>query len=97
VHLYRIAQEALNNAAKHSAARHVALVLHHGESALRLSVADDGQGLPPSPREAHGMGMDSMRYRAHALGGKLTLDSHPHEGTIVTCEIPIRASITPTS
>jgi len=46
LHLYRISQEALGNAAKHSAARHVTLVLHHGENALRLTVADDGQGLP---------------------------------------------------
>lgn len=89
LHLYRIAQEALGNAAKHSAARHVTLVLHHGEKKLRLTVADDGHGLPPSPRDAHGMGLDSMRYRARALGGELTLESLPHEGTVVACEIPI--------
>lgn len=96
LHFYRIAQEALNNAAKHSAGSHVTLVLHHGENALRLTVADDGQGLPPSPRDARGMGLDSMRYRAHALGGKLTLDSLPHQGTVVTCEIPVQ-SPTPAS
>jgi PAS domain S-box-containing protein len=90
LHLYRIAQEALSNAAKHSAARHVTLVLHHGHNALRLTVADDGTGLPSSPHDAHGMGLDSMRYRAHALGGKLTLDSLFDKGTVVTCEIPIR-------
>ena len=90
LHFYRIAQEALSNAAKHSAARTVTLVLHHSEHALRLTVADDGQGLPPSPHDAHGMGLDSMRYRASALGGELTLDSLPHEGTVVACEIPIR-------
>jgi PAS domain S-box-containing protein len=97
LHLYRIAQEALNNVAQHSAAHHVTLILNHGESALRLSVADDGQGLPHSPRDARGMGLDSMRYRAHALGGKLIIESLPHEGTIVTCEIPIRTSTTPAS
>ena len=48
LHLYRIAQEALSNAAKHSAARNVTIVLHHGEHTMRLTVADDGQGLPPS-------------------------------------------------
>jgi signal transduction histidine kinase len=90
LHLYRIAQEALSNAAEHSAARHVTLVLHHGETTLRLTVADDGHGFPPSPHDARGMGLDSMRYRARALGGELTLDSLPHEGTVVTCEIPIR-------
>jgi len=95
LHLYRIAQEALSNAAKHSAARNVTLVLHHGENALRLTVTDDGRGLPPSPHDARGMGLDSMRYRAHALGGELILDSRPHQGTIVACEIPIRPSATP--
>ena len=90
LHFYRIAQEALSNAAKHSAARTVTLVLHHSEHALRLTVADDGQGLPPFPRDALGMGLDSMRYRASALGGDLTLKSLPHEGTVVACEIPIR-------
>lgn len=89
-HFYRIAQEALSNSAKHSAARHVTLVLHHGERTLRLSVGDDGQGLPSSPHDARGMGLDSMRYRARALGGKLTIDSLPGEGTIIVCEIPIR-------
>lgn len=92
LHLYRIAQEALCNAAKHGAARHAAIVLHHGEHTLRLTLADDGQGLPPSPHVVRGMGLDSMRYRAHALGGELTIDSIPHEGTIVACEIPNRPS-----
>jgi PAS domain S-box-containing protein len=90
LHLYRIAQEALSNAAKHGAASHVTLVLHHGANTLRLTVADDGMGLPSSPRDTNGMGLDSMRYRAHALGGELSLDSIADEGTIVTCDIPIR-------
>ena len=92
LHLYRIAQEALSNAAKHGAARHVTLVLEHREHTLRLTVADDGQGLAASPRDARGMGLDSMRYRAGALGGEFTLDSLPGKGTIVACEIPLRPS-----
>lgn len=80
----------MSNAAKHAAARHVTLVLHHDEKTLRLTVADDGQGLASSPHDARGMGLDSMRYRAHALGGELTIDSLPGEGTIVACEIPNR-------
>ena len=89
LHLYRIAQEALSNAAKHSAARHVTLVLHYGENTLRLIVADDGQGLPSLPQDRRCMGLDSMRYRARALGGEITLDSVPHKGTMVTCDIPL--------
>lgn len=90
LHLYRIAQEALNNAAKHSAARHVTIILHHSDHGLRLTVADDGRGLPPTPHGARGMGLNSMRYRARALGGELTIDSLPGEGTVVACEIPNR-------
>jgi PAS domain S-box-containing protein len=92
LHFYRIAQEALSNSAKHGAAGNASLVLHHGERVLRLTVADDGQGLPLSPHETRGMGLDSMRYRARALGGKLTIDSRPGEGTIVVCEAPIRTT-----
>jgi signal transduction histidine kinase len=93
LHLYRIAQEALSNAAKHSVARIVTIVLHHGDQSLRLTVADDGQGLPPTPQGARSMGVDSMRYRARAHGGDLTIESLPGEGTIIICEIPIRPSV----
>jgi signal transduction histidine kinase len=90
MHLYRIAQEALNNAAKHGGARKVTIILNKSESSLRLAVADDGKGMAPSPDGAHGMGLDSMRYRARALRGELKIDSSPGEGTIVSCEIPNR-------
>ena len=88
MHLYRIAQEALNNAAKHGGARKVTIVLNQSADSLRLAVADDGQGMPPSPNGARGMGLDSMRYRARALRGELKIDSPAGEGTVVSCEIP---------
>ncbi len=56
--------------------------------AWRLAVADDGQGMHQSPQGTQGMGLDSMRYRARALGGELKIESKPGEGTIVSCEIP---------
>ena len=90
MHLYRIAQEALNNAAKHGGARKVTIILNKSESSLRLAVADDGKGMAPSPGGARGMGLDSMRYRARALGGELKIDSPAGEGTVVSCEIPNR-------
>ncbi len=89
LHLYRIAQEALSNSAKHGAARHVTLVLHHGETTVRLTLTDDGIGISPTPGEVRGLGLDSMRYRARALGGEITLNSAHRNGTILTCEIPL--------
>ena len=90
MHLYRIAQEALSNARKHGGARKVTMVLNKSADAVHLTVADDGKGMPPSRNGPRGMGLDSMRYRACALGGELKIESHPGEGTIVSCEIPHR-------
>lgn len=87
--LYRIAQEALSNSAKHGAARKVGIVLHYGEKTLSLTVADDGVGISPCPAPARGMGLDSMSHRARSLGGKITLDSNPRRGTTITCEVPM--------
>jgi len=71
MHLYRIAQEAVNNAAKHGGPRKITIVLSQIQDSLRLTVADDGKGLGPSPDGTRGMGLDSMRYRARVLGGEL--------------------------
>lgn len=96
MHLYRIAQEALTNALKHSGARSITLLLNQSEESLRLSVTDDGQGMPPTPRDTPGMGLSTMRYRARALGGELTLQSQPGEGTVVSCEVPLPPAPPPT-
>ena len=90
MHLYRIAQEAVNNAVKHGDPKKIAIGLSQIQSSLRLTVADDGKGMGPSPDGTRGMGLDSMRYRARVLGGELKIDSHPGEGTIVSCEMPNR-------
>lgn len=87
MHLYRIVQEALNNAAKHSGARKVTIALNRSDAALRLTVADDGKGMALESRSRSGMGLHSMNYRANALGGRLKIESKPGEGMIVSCEI----------
>ncbi len=92
MHLYCIAQEALSNAIKHGSGGKVTIALNQSDDALRLTVADDGKGLAPLPGGLRGMGLDSMRFRAQALGGELKIDSNPGEGTIVSCEIPSRLS-----
>ena len=87
MHLYRIVQEAVNNAAKHSEARTVTIALNTDESSLRLTVSDDGKGMLLTPGHARGMGLHSMSYRANSIGGELKIDSMPGEGMIVSCEI----------
>jgi signal transduction histidine kinase len=88
MHLYRIAQEAVNNATKHGDPRKITIALNQIQDALRLTIADDGKGMALAPAGTQGMGLDSMRYRARVLGGELKIDSNPGEGFIVSCEIP---------
>jgi signal transduction histidine kinase len=88
--LYRIAQEALNNAFKHARARSVRIALRADQSVLRLEVVDDGVGF--DPEQAHGgggMGMGSMRERAAQVGARLSVSSSPGAGTRVTVEVPL--------
>jgi len=71
--LYRIAQEALTNAARHAAATQARVTLKAGDGRLTLTIADDGRGLDPA-RPA-GRGLIGMRERAAAYGGALTLQA----------------------
>jgi PAS domain S-box-containing protein len=84
-HLYRIAQEAINNAAKHARAGQIAVSLTGTDEALVLRVADDGVGLPEDLADSEGMGMSIMRYRAGAIGAQLRVRSGKGGGTVITC------------
>jgi signal transduction histidine kinase len=86
-HLYRIAQEAVNNAIKHARARHVTLRLRRGEGALLLEVEDDGAGLK-STRTARGLGLSIMQHRAATIGAELTIDSRRGAGVTIRCRLP---------
>lgn len=92
-HLYRIAQEALNNATKHSGAKNVSIALSTGGGCTRLVIADDGKGMSSFDSGMHGIGLDSMRYRARTLKGELKIDSDANGGTVVTCKIPEPAPV----
>jgi signal transduction histidine kinase len=83
MHLYRIAQEAINNATRHGKARNICLFLNAAGQSIRLRVVDDGTGISESPSD--GMGLDIMRYRARLIGGQLTIKTRNSRGTIVTC------------
>ena len=89
--LYRIAQEALTNAAKHARATRVAVSLVREPGAVSLTVRDDGRGFDPAraASAAQGMGLFSMRERAELAGGSLTITSAPGSGATIAARIPL--------
>jgi signal transduction histidine kinase len=88
--LYRIAQEALQNALKHSGAGRIALALDLDRAGSTLTVTDDGTGFDPAdPRlRSQHLGLTVMAERARAVGGRLELRSRSGEGTTVRVEVP---------
>jgi signal transduction histidine kinase len=88
-HLFRIAQEALTNAARHSGAKKVWMSLERQAGEVRLYIRDNGRGLPAAAngRTLDGMGMIGMRARARSAGGDVNVKSKPGEGL----EIEVRA------
>jgi len=88
VALFRIAQEALNNVAKHAGAKHVRVELACEAEEIVLRVADDGAGFDPAAAaRSKRWGMKTMRERAEAAGGRLEVDGAPGEGTIVRASV----------
>lgn len=92
-HLFRIAQEALTNIARHAHARHVRVILKSNGDFIDLSVRDDGDGLPETPANGRGMGMIGMRARARSAGGDVTVRSRPGQGVVIEVRAPIRHEI----
>ncbi len=86
--LYRIAQEALANVARHSAASHVDLLLRDEGGVVRMEITDDGCGFDPRGEHA-GMGLVSMRERAEALNGDVVIESEPGRGTHISVTLPV--------
>jgi len=84
-HLYRIAQEAISNAARHGRAKSIVVVLEKTIEGIQLSIRDDGCGFRVSPSRARGMGLHTMRYRAELIGATLTIDAGKGSGARVTC------------
>jgi signal transduction histidine kinase len=87
-HLFRIAQEAMSNAARHAGATLIETTLEGRPDALSLTISDDGSGIPSSAMgTTTGLGLRTMRARAAALGGTLTLTG-TQEGTTVHVVVP---------
>jgi PAS domain S-box-containing protein len=89
-HLYRIAQEALNNAIKHARAQSITVTLEIDRRHVSLSICDDGRGLVAVPTsDGHdGLGLKTMRYRAELIGAHLSVGSPATRGTCVVCDCP---------
>jgi len=87
IHIYRIAQEAINNAVKHGAPRHVTVSLGAHDNRVTLQVRDDGKGIDPRVEEVSGSGLRIMRYRARVIGATLDVQSTFGEGTLVVCTL----------
>ena len=83
MHLYRIAQEAINNATRHGKAGNIFVFLNAAGGLIKLRVVDDGAGISES--DSTGMGQDIMRYRARLIGGQLTIKRRKGRGTIISC------------
>ena len=87
-HLYRIAQEAINNACRHGAATIVRLALVGAGVSATLSISDNGRGISNTGNGSRGLGLNIMSYRARLVGGNLAIEHAPGGGTLITCTFP---------
>lgn len=89
VALFRVAQEALTNVAKHARAGRVGLTLSYLGDVVLLDVRDDGVGMRDGDGEGSGFGLNSMRQRIRGIGGAVTVESAPGEGTAISASVPM--------
>jgi PAS domain S-box-containing protein len=96
MHLYRIAQEAVNNAIQHGKAQQITIMLSvRREGGMTLMVRDNGGGFPTNVAERHGMGLRIMHHRARMIGAILEVQRREHGGTCVICTLdnPLLVSV----
>ncbi len=98
-HLFRIAQEAINNAIRHGAAKNIFVSFSVDQHQIQLEISDDGIGLDiasikQSDRTLRGAGLQIMEYRANIIGGKLSILAGTNNGTIVRCTLPAERTLT---
>jgi len=94
--LYRVLQEALHNAAKHSGAGRIDVELTDNNALLRMKITDGGKGFDPV-RASKGLGLASMRERVRMIGGELAIVSAPGRGTTLVAQVRSVASTVPTA
>src|ERR1700734_633336 len=88
-HLYRIAQEAVNNAIKHGQAKNIVISLFARNECGTLRIENDGLAMPEPSTNDSGMGMQIMHYRARIIGGSLEVESGGARGITITCLFPL--------
>ena len=84
IHLYRIAQEAITNAARHASPGQIEISLMKEDNELTLTIKDDGAGFA-SPNQKHGIGLEIMKHRADIINASLDIRPGINKGTMVTC------------
>jgi signal transduction histidine kinase len=89
-HLYRIAQEATNNAIKHARARSIVIRLTRTRDILRLEIADDGTGMSKGEVDQRGVGLRVMQHRASVIGATLDVESKRGHGVTIRCSFPLK-------
>jgi signal transduction histidine kinase len=88
--LFRVLQEALHNAAKHSGAGHIEVLLQGSSSEIQLTIRDGGLGFDPAMvKNAKGLGLISIRERVGLVGGVFSIVSKPHSGTEIKVRVPV--------
>jgi len=96
VNFYRIAQEAVNNAIKHSEAKDISVQLVEDANLLRLTIEDNGRGFTSTKTTdlyKHN-GLINMRDRARIMKGKLSIESDINRGTLIIIEVPLEKQTT---
>jgi signal transduction histidine kinase len=88
-HLYRIAQEAVNNAIKHGQAKNITIRLSASNGQGTLRIENDGVPIPEPSPDGSGMGMQIMHYRARMIGGSLKVGGGGTRGIAVSCLFPL--------
>jgi signal transduction histidine kinase len=88
--VFRVVQEALRNASRHSGAAHALVYIEDVKERLRLRIEDDGKGFVPSLET--GLGLLSMQERVVNLSGTIRVDSSPGRGAVITVELPLPAN-----
>jgi two-component system sensor histidine kinase UhpB len=93
--VYRVAQEALHNVARHANAHSVRIALRATDDAVMMSIADDGKGFDyrEVQRRGTGLGLRSIEERARLAQGQITIDSAPGVGTTVSVQLPIARKV----